>query len=243
MIIFPAIDIKEGKVVRLMQGNFNEVTEYSGSPVAMAKLWQAKGAPWLHVIDLDGAQTGQTQNTDKIIDIAQSVSIPVQTGGGIRAKKDIEKLLNGGVARVILGTKGVEDLAFLKEVIGQWQEKIAVSLDCSNGIIAQRGWTETSGLKATDFVKELEKLGLSCLIYTDISRDGMMSGPNVEALTELAETTTIPIIASGGISKIDDIKALLAIEDKGIFGIITGKAIYEGKLNLKEALNLCSPKE
>jgi phosphoribosylformimino-5-aminoimidazole carboxamide ribotide isomerase len=243
MIIIPAIDIKEGKVVRLLQGNFNEVTEYSGSPVAMAKLWQNKGARWLHVIDLDGAQAGAMQNAQKIMEIAQSVDIPVQAGGGIRTKSDIEKLIKSGVARVILGTKVIEDLTFLKEAIDQWQDKIAVSLDCSNGIVVQRGWTATSDLRAVEFAKELETLGLSCLIYTDIVRDGMMSGPNLEGLLELAETAKIPIIASGGIATIEDIKEILAIEDKGIFGIITGRAIYEGKLDLKKALELCSRKE
>ncbi len=240
MIIFPAIDIKEGNVVRLVQGKFDEVTEYSGSPVGMAKLWKDKGAEWLHVVDLDGAKTGEMQNTEKIIEIAQEVDIPVQVGGGIRTEEDIQKLLDGGVARVILGTKIIEDRAFLKKILGQWADKIAVSLDCSDGMVAQRGWTTTSDIKAIDFVKELEALGLSCLIYTDIARDGMLTGPNFEGLTELAETTNIPIIASGGISNIEDIKELLTVEDKGVFGAITGRAIYEGKLDLKEALELCS---
>lgn len=243
MIIFPAIDIKEGNVVRLAQGKFDEVTEYSGAPVAMAKLWEEKGSQWLHVIDLDGAKTGEMQNMDVILNIAQSVNIPIQTGGGIRKKEDIQKLLEGGVARVILGTRVIEDRLFLKEIIEQWKDKIAVSLDCSNGMVAQRGWTSTSNIKATDFVKDLETFGLSCLIYTDIARDGMLSGPNFEGLTELAGVTDIPIIASGGISSIEDIKKLLAVEGKGVFGAITGRAIYEGKLNLKEALELCSQNE
>lgn len=240
MIIFPAIDIKGGNVVRLSQGNFDEVTEYSGSPVATAKLWEDKGAQWLHVVDLDGAKTGEMQNTDKILELAQSINIPVQTGGGIRTEEDIQKLLTGGIARVILGTRVIEDRSFLKKILDQWSDKIAVSLDCSNGMVAQRGWTSTSNVKATDFVKELEALGLSCLIYTDIARDGMLSGPNFEGLEEMAACTNIPIIASGGISNIEDIKKLIALEDKGIVGAITGRAIYEGKLDLKEALNLCS---
>jgi len=243
MIIFPAIDIKEGNVVRLAQGKFDEVTEYSGAPVAMAKLWEEKGAQWLHVVDLDGAKTGEMQNIDTILHIAESVNIPVQTGGGIRKKKDIQRLLEGGIARVILGTKIIEDRTFLKEILDQWKDKIAVSLDCSNGMVAQRGWTSTTNLKAIDFVKDLEALGLSCLIYTDIARDGMLTGPNLESLTELAEATDIPIIASGGISDIGDIKKLLAMQDKGIIGAITGRAIYEGKLDLKEALELCSQNE
>jgi len=243
MIIFPAVDIKDGKVVRLSQGKFDEITEYSGDPVAMARLWEGKGAQWLHVVDLDGAKTGEMLNCEIILNIAQSVSIPIQIGGGIRKKEDIQKLLEGGVTRVILGTKIIEDRVFLKEIIDEWKDKIAVSLDCSDGIVAQRGWTSTSNIKAIDFVKDLEKLGLSCLIYTDIARDGMLTGPNFEGLIELAAATNIPIIASGGISDIEDIKKLLAIQDKGIIGAITGRAIYEGKLDLKETLKLCSQNE
>ncbi len=243
MIIFPAIDIKDGKVVRLSQGKFDEITEYSGDPVAMARLWEKKGAQWLHIVDLDGARTGEMQNLKIVIKIAQSVSIPIQIGGGIRKKEDINILLEAGVARTILGTKIIEDRIFLKEIIDQWKDKIAVSLDCSNGMIAQRGWTSTSNIKAIDFVKELESLGLSCLIYTDIARDGMLTGPNFEGLSELAAVTNIPIIASGGISNIEDIKKLLALQDKGIIGAITGRAIYEGKLDLREALELCSQSE
>jgi len=243
MIIFPAIDIKEGNVVRLVQGNFDEVTEYSGAPAATAKLWEEKGAQWIHVVDLDGAKTGKMQNKDTILNIAKSVEIPIQAGGGIRTEEDIRELIEGGVARVILGTKVIEDRAFLKRILERWKDKIAVSLDCSNGMVAQRGWTSTSNLKAVDFVKDLEALGLSCLIYTDIARDGMLGGPNFEGLAELAEETNIPIIASGGISNIDDIKKLLAFEGKGVIGAITGRAIYEGKLDLKEALKLCSQKE
>jgi len=240
MIIFPAIDIKDGNVVRLLQGKFDEVTEYSSAPIGMAKLWEEKGAQWIHVVDLDGAQTGTPQNTDLILRIAESVSIPIQIGGGIRTKEDIQTLIEGGVQRVILGTKILEDLDFLKEMINQWGDKIAVSLDCSNGMIAQRGWTQTSEIRAIDFVKKLEAIGLSCLIYTDIARDGMLNGPNYDALLELAKTTTIPIIASGGVADIEDIKKLLDMEHEGIIGAITGRAIYEGKLILGDALKLCS---
>jgi len=239
MIIFPAIDIKKGKVVRLSQGKFDEITEYSGDPIATATVWENKGAQWLHVVDLDGAQTGEIQNLDLVFKIARSVSIPIQLGGGIRTKEEIQALLDGGVARVVLGTKVIEDRMFLKEILGQWKDKIAVSLDCSKGMLAQRGWTSTSNVKAIDFVKDLEAFGLACLIYTDIARDGMLTGPNWGGLCELADATDIPIIASGGISNIGDIKKLLSIEHKGIIGAITGRAIYEGKLDLKEALDLC----
>jgi phosphoribosylformimino-5-aminoimidazole carboxamide ribotide isomerase len=240
MIIFPAIDIKEGNVVRLVQGHFDEVTEYSGAPVAIAKLWEDKGAQWIHVVDLDGAKTGEMQNRDTILEIANAVNIPIQTGGGIRTEEDILRLIEGGVARVILGTKVIEDRGFLKRVIDRWKDKIAVSLDCSMGMVAQRGWTSTTNLKAVDFVKDLEMYGVSCLIYTDIARDGMLTGPDLEGIKALAERTSIPIIASGGISSIDDIKKLCALKDKGIIGAITGRAIYEGKLDIKEALKICS---
>ncbi len=243
MIIFPAIDIKDGKVVRLLQGDFEQVTEYSGSPVTVAKKWEEKGAPWLHVVDLDGAKTGQPINLDVIVEIAQTVKIPIQVGGGIRSKKNVEQFLEGGIARVVLGTKAIEDKNFLREILARWKEKIAVSLDCSNGRLAQRGWTSVTNIKATDLVHELEKWGLSCLIYTDIARDGMLRGPNFEELKELLKNTKIPVIASGGISSLEDIQKLLTLESDGVMGFITGKALYEGRFNLKEALHICSPKE
>lgn len=239
MIIFPAIDIKDGKVVRLLQGNFDEVTEYFGDPVIVAKKWEEKGAQWLHVVDLDGAKTGDLQNLDIIEKIAGAVDIPVQVGGGIRKKENVCQLVEGGVSRVILGTKAIEDKSFLKDMISSGKGKIAVSLDCSKGFLARRGWTETLDIKATDFVRELEGLGLSCIVYTDIARDGMMSGPNFEGLRELLAMTNIPVIASGGVSSMDDLKKLKAMEPDGLMGAIIGKAIYEGKIHLEEAVPLC----
>jgi phosphoribosylformimino-5-aminoimidazole carboxamide ribotide isomerase len=167
------------------------------------------------------------------------VKIPVQVGGGVRKKEDIAQLIEGGVSRVVLGTIVLENSAFLIDALSSWKDKIAVSLDCSNGFIAQRGWTENSGVKAREFVKELEILGVTCLIYTDIARDGMLTGPNYAQLQEMCEATHIPIIASGGISNIEDIRKLSQMEKDGIIGCITGKAIYEGKLDLKEALKVC----
>lgn len=236
MIIYPAIDIKEGKVVRLHQGKFDEVTEYSESPVDMAKKWQEEGAEWLHVVDLDGALSGETKNHETVLEIAKAVDIPVQTGGGIRSIDTVANLIDGGVKRVILGTKVIEDQEFFKDVLDHWKENIAVSLDCSRGFVVQRGWTTMSDVKAVDLVKELEKMGLSCLIYTDIARDGTMRGPNLHGLIEILHATNIPVIASGGISSLEDIKALAALADEGVSGAITGKAIYEGALNLKEAI-------
>ena len=239
MIIFPAIDIKEGKVVRLIQGKFNEVTEYSQSPVTIAQEWEKKGAQWLHVVDLDGAQTGEVKNLDLILEIAKTVKIPIQAGGGIRSEEIIERLLKNGVSRVVLGTKAIDDRKFLKKVLSLWQNKIAVSLDCARGYLTERGWTETTQIKAADFAQELEKLGITYLIYTDISRDGMLKGPHFEGLQELIKKTKIPVIASGGVTTLDDIRRLASM-GKGISGAIIGKALYEGKLDLSEAIKLCT---
>ena len=239
MIIFPAIDIKEGKVVRLMQGKFDKVTEYGDNPATVAKQWEEQGAEWLHLVDLDGAKTGQMQNFEAIQSIVDNVTIPVQVGGGIRTEEDIHRLIEINVSRIIIGTRAIEDRAFFKEVVERYGDRIALSLDCSNGMVAQRGWVSTSDVKATDLVQELEAEGLKCIIYTDIARDGMLTGPNYEGLEELLDLTNIPIIASGGVANIEDIKKLKSLEDKGVLGAITGKAIYEGKLDLKEALTLC----
>ena len=239
MIIFPAIDIKEGRVVRLLQGKFDQVTQYDDDPVSMALKWESIGARWLHLVDLDGAKTGTMRNKDIVIRIAQSISIPVEVGGGIRTEKTIDSLLRNGIERVILGTKVIDNLEFLGRMIDRYSDKIAVSLDCSNGFVAGHGWTKTTDIRAIDLVKKLEEKGLSYLIYTDIATDGMLSGPNFKALDELCDATNIPIIASGGISCIEDIKKLITFQKKGIIGAITGKAIYEGTLDLKEALKLC----
>ena len=240
MIIFPAIDIKDGKVVRLLQGRFEEVTQYSTDPVKIAEQWVEKGAQWLHVVDLDGAKTGELKNFDTIAKIAQSVDIPIQIGGGIRTKDDIKRLLDANIKRTILGTKIIENREFLKDTLNQWADNIAVSLDCSEGMVAQRGWTSLTDLKATDLAKELEGMGLKYLVYTDIKRDGMLTGPDFDGLETLLNTTNISIIASGGISDINDIKRLCAFESKGLIGAITGKALYEGKLDLESALKVCS---
>ena len=240
MIIFPAIDLKGGKVVRLKQGRFEDVTQYSTDPVTIARQWQSQGAQWLHVVDLDGAQTGEMLNQDIVKQIAQVVKIPIQVGGGIRDEAVIEELLNAGIGRVILGTRVVQDGEFLKRVLNRWPEKIVVSLDCSKGFVAQRGWTTTTDLKAVDFAKELERSGLSTLIYTDIARDGMLQGPNFEEIQEILKAVTMQIIASGGVSNLEDIKKLYELQPQGLVGAITGKAIYEGKLDFKEAQRLCS---
>jgi len=240
MIIFPAIDINGGKVVRLRQGEFSDVTEYSMDPLAVAKQWVDAGAEWLHIVDLDGALHGEMKNFDIIAQLAQKIPVPIQMGGGVRTEDDIEKLIFAGIKRIILGTRVIEDRPFLKKILARFGDKIAISLDCKDGRLTQKGWTETTKVKGTDFAKELEALGLQCLIYTDIKRDGMLTGPNLEALSEILSTVKIPVIASGGIANIDDIKNLLTIKPRPVMGAITGKAIYEGKLDLKEAIVIAS---
>lgn len=242
MIIFPAIDIKDGKVVRLLQGKFDQVTEYAQDPVSVAKQWESLGAQWLHIVDLDGAQTGAVQNKEVILKIAQAINIPIEMGGGIRSLADIQSLIEGGVARIILGTKIIDDQHFLQEAIARWGDKIAVSLDCVNGMIATKGWSNTTEIKAIDLVKTLETQGLKCLVYTDIARDGMMIGPNFEGVEEMIAQTNVPLIVSGGISKIEDIERLVEMNNPNILGIISGKALYEEKLNLQQAIKVADQK-
>lgn len=237
MILIPAIDIKDGQVVRLFQGDFSKQTDYDLYPFMAAKRWKDMGAQWLHLVDLDGAKTGLMSNKDHVIYIAEHIHIPVQVGGGIRDKKTVDELINAGVQRVILGTKAIEDDAFLKDILAHYGEKICVSLDCSNGFVAERGWVSTTTIKATDLALELEEMGLKWMVYTDIARDGTLEGPNYEQLEAMAKTVKkINIIASGGIATLEDVKELSRM--KGISAAITGKAIYEGKLDFKEALKL-----
>lgn len=239
MLIIPAIDIKGGKVVRLFQGNFTFVTSYADDPVAMARTWVGKGAERLHVVDLDGARLGALEQFDTIARIAQSVAVPIQAGGGIRTPDDIARLLEAGVAKVILSTKAIDDRKFLKEILQKWPEDIIISLDCREDKVARHGWTVSTDIQATTFARELQDMGVQCLIYTDISRDGMLSGPNLDSIRMMLKAVTIPIIASGGISQLGDIQSLLALSPQGLFGCITGRALYEGTLDLREAINLC----
>ncbi len=240
MIVIPAIDLKAGKVVRLAQGQFDQVTEYSDDPIATAQMWVEKGAQRIHLVDLDGALNGVLKSFPLIAQLTRSMTIPIEMGGGIRTKEDIHRLFDCGVAKVILGTKAIEDRQFLKDVIQQWPEDIIVSLDCRGEYVAQRGWMTISDRKATQLAQELKQMGVSCLIYTDITRDGMLTGPNIPAIKELLETVPIPMIASGGISTLGDIRNLCPLASQGLFGVITGRALYEGKLDLAEAIKLCS---
>lgn len=238
MILIPAIDIKGGKVVRLFQGKFSDVTEYADSPLEMALQWEAMGAAWLHLVDLDGAKDGVMRNKEVIATIAQTVRIPVEVGGGIRSEETVKFLVENNVSRVILGTKAIEQREFLVKMLKEYGDKICVSLDCVNGFVTGRGWVSTSEVKGVDLARELEALGLSWMVYTDIARDGTLAGPNYEQIKfMLANIKKIKFIASGGIGTLEDVKQLAQI--KGVEAAITGKAIYEGKLDFKEALKIC----
>jgi len=238
MIIFPAIDLKEGKCVRLEQGLMEKDTVYSDNPAAMARHWQDEGGEFLHLVDLDGAFAGVPKNKAAIEAIVAAVDIPTELGGGIRDLETIEAYLKLGVDRVILGTVAKENPALVAEACRSFPGQIVVGIDAKNGQVAVRGWAEVTEKKATELAREMEGFGVTAIIYTDIARDGMMQGPNLAATRALAEAISIPVIASGGVSSLDDIRNLLEIEPYGVAGVITGKAIYSGSLDLREAVAL-----
>lgn len=232
MILFPAIDIRDGKAVRLIQGDYDKQTTY-GNPVEMAKKWVSYGAEYLHIVDLDGALVGQTENLETVEKILREIDIPVQVGGGIRNIERIESLLSIGVSRVILGSAALKNEQFLDEAVAKFGEKIAVSIDAKNGYVATDGWTKTSDVKAIDFAKKLQKKGVKTIIYTDIAKDGMLQGPNFAELEKMNRETTMDVIASGGVTSIEDLKKLAEFN---MYGAIIGKALYTGKINLQTAL-------
>lgn len=233
MIIFPAIDILDGQCVRLIQGDYNQESVYSNSPVDMAKQWEEKGAEFIHIVDLDGAKSGNSTNKDIIQKIAQTVNIPVQVGGGIRSLEIIDAHINNGVNRVIIGTAAIQDPEFLKAAVEKYGDKIVVSLDARNGFIATDGWTDTSEVKALDLVKDLEKIGVKTIVYTDIAKDGMLQGPNLDEQQVINEATTIDVIASGGVTTKEDVENLQALN---MYGAIIGKALYDGKLEFESVV-------
>lgn len=240
MLIIPAIDLKDGECVRLRQGRMDESTVFSKNPVDMARQWVEKGARRLHLVDLNGAFAGEPVNGNVVQAIAHEFpELPIQIGGGIRTIETIERYLEAGVNYVILGTAAVKNPSFVEEACRHFRGHIIVGLDAKDGLVATDGWAEVSNVKATDLAKEFDKHDVSAIVYTDIARDGMMQGVNVEATVAMAEASSIPIIASGGITNLDDIKALSAVADKGILGAITGRAIYEGTLDVHEAQHYC----
>jgi len=240
MLIIPAIDLKDGKCVRLRQGLMDDSTVYGDDPVSMAQRWVDAGARRLHLVDLNGAFAGTPINGAAVTAIAKKFpQLPIQIGGGIRSVEIIEHYLNAGVTYVIIGTKAVKEPAFIGEVCKLFPDHIIVGLDAKNGLVATDGWAEISNIQATELAKRFEQDGVSSIVYTDISRDGMMQGVNIEATVALAQASSIPVIASGGVTNMEDIHALKAVASKGILGAITGRAIYEGTLDLAAAQRYC----
>ena len=236
MEVIPAIDLLEGQCVRLYQGDYSQSEVFSNNPVEIAKQWADQGATRLHVVDLDGAKQGKPANQKAIEDIAREISIPVQVGGGLREAGSVAQLLSLGVDRAILGTVAVENPQLVEALCQEFPGKIAVGIDARNGKVATRGWLETSQVTAITLAQTMANLGVATIIYTDIHRDGTLTGPNLEALRELAEAIEIPVIASGGVSSLTDLLSLLALETLGVNGAIVGRAIYTGDVNLTEAI-------
>lgn len=237
MLIIPAIDLKDGKAVRLKQGREDAVTVYSDDPVAMGLHWQSQGAQFLHIVDLDAA-FGQGKHNEEIgKKIVASLKIPCEWGGGVRDESKVESLLGIGVERVILGTKAAQSLEFVKEVTARHGNKIVIGIDAKDGMVAVKGWTETTKLRAVDFARQVVALGVRTIIYTDIATDGMLAGPNLRALAELADAIpTCDIVASGGVSSVADVKNLMSLGRSNVSAAIVGKALYDGRVTLKELL-------
>ena len=236
--IIPAIDLRGGQCVRLLQGNYNEETVYGQDPVAMAKRWQDEGATRLHVVDLDGARDGEQANLEAIAKIAQALSIPVQMGGGLRSAEAIERVLNNGVQRCILGTQAAAKPEWAQQMFAQFGDAIILGLDARDGIVATAGWQESSGIPAVHFAQAMQNAGCARIIFTDIARDGTLAGPNAIALREIAEAVEIPIIASGGVHKATDVRILRNIPN--VEGVIVGKALYEGTATIKQLMAVAS---
>ena len=239
MLVIPAIDLKDGRCVRLRQGDFREETVYSEDPPAMAAQWERMGARLLHVVDLNGALEGQPKNLAMIETIVKSVSVPVQVGGGIRDMDAVRMYLSRGVRRVVLGTAVVQDRALLDRACKEFPARILVSIDARGGKVAVRGWTSLSDTSVTDLLRTLSGYALAGVVFTDIARDGMLEGPNVAALKEIVEHSPVPVFASGGIARLEDLQAIKSLGAK-VEGVIVGKALYDGKLDLSRALQAVS---
>ena len=224
--------------MRLSQGDMDRATVYSENPAEMAKTWQSMGAQRIHVVDLNGAVSGQPKNRDAIIAIVSAVSIPVQLGGGIRDIETIKEYFSCGIDRVILGTAAIKNPLFLEESCQAWPGRIIVGIDATDGMVCVQGWTEKTAMSVVDLVKKIEHLPLTAIVFTDIKRDGMLTGPNIESTAQLARSTHIPVIASGGVSRIEDIEGLLTVEQFGVSGVIIGRALYTGNLDLRECIRV-----
>ncbi|MCG2713691.1 MAG: 1-(5-phosphoribosyl)-5-[(5-phosphoribosylamino)methylideneamino]imidazole-4-carboxamide isomerase [Candidatus Omnitrophica bacterium] len=238
MLIIPAIDLRNGLVVRLFQGKFNSEKVYSRDPLKVAKHWAKQGAQFLHIVDLDGASSGTIKNLSVIKEIVHKVGVPLEFGGGVRSMETISELLNLGIQRVVLGTRAANDAQFLKKAWKKFGEKIIVSIDVLKTKVLTQGWNSSASKTILDFTKELKEVGFKQLIYTDISRDGALSGPNISGIKELLKATGLNVIASGGVSNLEDLLKLKKLEKKGVVAAIVGKALYEGKFTLVEALKI-----
>lgn len=243
MELYPAIDLRGGACVRLVQGDYARERVYSGDPVAVAKEFEADGASWIHVVDLDAARTGRPENRAVVAAIAGAIAIPVQAGGGIRDEFSAEALLGAGVARIVLGTAALEDPGLLRRVAHRHPGRVAVGLDARHGEVAVRGWTEGSGRSLADVLAEVEDAPLGAVVVTDISRDGMLGGPDLDGLGIVLAATRHPVVASGGVGTLDDLRALALVEAKGrtLAGAIVGTAIHEGVFSVREGVLACEP--
>ena len=238
MIIIPAVDIKNGKCVRLFQGRMDEETVFSDDPAAMAKRWEDEGAEMIHVVDLDGAVEKSPKNLTSIRKIIESVNAHVQVGGGIRNEKTVRMFLDLGIKRVIIGTVAIKNPKLVKDICKAFPDQIVVGIDSRKGLVAIEGWTKTTQIKSIDLAKQFEDCGVAAINFTDIHRDGMQTGPNIDETRRLAEAVSIPVIASGGVSTIEDIINLMPLKAVGVVGIITGRALYSGSLDLKAAIEI-----
>ena len=238
MLIIPAIDLKEGQCVRLSQGQMDRATVYSQNPAEVARRWESTGAQRLHIVDLDGAVSGKPKNKNVIRSIRSAISIPVQLGGGIRDIKTIDEYLAAGIDDIILGTAAIKNPELLEKSCKMFPGKIIIGIDARNDRVSVQGWTEKTEMSALHFAQQLDSSAVSAIIFTDIKRDGMLVGPNIESTAQLARAVTIPVIASGGVSCIEDIKRLLEMESFGVKGVVIGRALYTGDIDLRECIEL-----
>ena len=240
MKLIPAIDLINGKCVRLFKGDFNKRKDFSKEPNEQAKFWESEGAKCLHIVDLDAAKTGVPTNDQSIKDIAKTVNIPIQIGGGIRSQERIEQLFSYGIDKVIMGTSAIENKELVKDLSNKFPGKIIVGIDAKNGNVSTRGWLEQSNILATDLVKEFSSFKISNFIITDINTDGTLEGTNEVFIKDILDITEVPVIASGGIGSISDLLSLVKFENSGLYGVIVGKALYENKFKISEAINILS---
>lgn len=238
MIAIPAIDIRGGKVVRLSQGKFSAETVYSDSPVEMAKKWEAAGAEMIHVVDLDGAAEGRPANLDLVRMITKAVKSKIELGGGIRDEASIQQAIDAGVSKVVIGTRAL-DQKFLESVVMKFGASIVVGIDACEGFVCTKGWVVTTKANALDLARQVESAGVKTINYTDISKDGMLAGPNIDSVVELLGATRVDVVLAGGVSSINDIRRLKTLPGRGLKGVIIGKALYESRVDLKEAIEVC----